>query len=354
MNESSPQNKPSSGRRRQNRHMAKISANKAYLSESDMPGNAMVEYGELEAPQTPQKSASGSPAPGHQNASSSQRRNNKARPKNVTISPDSTPFDRQTPPLTASAAKPTSGTAFAGATFHASPAPSALPLPSFMAKLTPDSPQVKSNTHFGPEQYPPTNQGDQPTPQRPVQGDSAKDSPLDMIFRADRAEKERARRTSSANSMGPMMGPHSPPSQSSPETGHPTKSTSLKHIRQTIVQRSGGISPAELNGTPRQELGPAFSTPYHERIRASKNTVSSFPSSQSPEQDAPAQDRSEALKKFLWGIGEEQSTTSQSKPFAPNIEPSEVSNVNGKAEGHRPADIVAMEDNLRRLLNIGK
>ncbi len=94
-------------------------------------------------PHTPQKSASNSPAPNlqHSNQKTKPRNNNKHRPKNVSTSPNPAKQDRSTPPH-AIAPKSASATAFAGATFHASPAPSSLPIPSFLAKSL-DSPGLK-------------------------------------------------------------------------------------------------------------------------------------------------------------------------------------------------------------------
>ena len=133
------------GRRRQNRHSTQSPANRTYASENDMadvpfPMDFSNGHG---TPQTPRKSASNSPAPNSQAGTqkSKSRTANKPRPKQVSTSPGPAKNGRSTPPHSA---VPKTGTsaAFAGATFHASPAPSSLPIPSFLAKAL-DSPGLK-------------------------------------------------------------------------------------------------------------------------------------------------------------------------------------------------------------------
>jgi hypothetical protein len=83
--------------------------------------------------------------------------------------------------------------AYAGPTFHASPAPSALPIPKFLSRSVPAKPRQ------GPPTPPPEDSSDSagspdslaaspsrapiPVPQR------KEDSPLDLLFKADRAER---------------------------------------------------------------------------------------------------------------------------------------------------------------------
>ncbi|KAJ4310370.1 hypothetical protein N0V94_008484 [Neodidymelliopsis sp. IMI 364377] len=87
--------------------------------------------------------------------------------------------------------------AYAGPTFHASPAPSALPIPKFLSRSVP------AKTAPGPPTPPPDNSSDSanspspsPSPSRAPIAIPARheDSPLDMLFRADKAE--RAKNTS--------------------------------------------------------------------------------------------------------------------------------------------------------------
>ncbi|KAH7122805.1 hypothetical protein B0J11DRAFT_490202 [Dendryphion nanum] len=86
--------------------------------------------------------------------------------------------------------------AYAGPTFHASPAPSALPMPKFLSRSVPaksreappPSPPLEdgSDSAASPTPSPPSpSRAPIPVPSRPV------DSPLDLLFKADRAERAR-------------------------------------------------------------------------------------------------------------------------------------------------------------------
>lgn len=82
--------------------------------------------------------------------------------------------------------------AYAGPTFHASPAPSALPIPKFLSRSVP------AKTASGPPTPPPDHSSDSadspspsPSPSRAPIAIPARheDSPLDMLFKADKAER---------------------------------------------------------------------------------------------------------------------------------------------------------------------
>ncbi|RAL62304.1 hypothetical protein DID88_004870 [Monilinia fructigena] len=86
---------------------------------------------------------------------SSRKSTNKRRPRNTQTSPAATRNNRTTPPLTgaqfasgSSACRaietPSAAHVYAGSTFHASPAPSALPMPSFYSKSVPESPAIRT------------------------------------------------------------------------------------------------------------------------------------------------------------------------------------------------------------------
>ncbi|KAF2181861.1 hypothetical protein K469DRAFT_588164 [Zopfia rhizophila CBS 207.26] len=85
--------------------------------------------------------------------------------------------------------------AYAGPTFHASPAPSALPVPKFLSKSVPASkpqPGFKSSSEDGSDSAP------SPTPSPPSPSRAPipilprdEESPLDFFFKADREEKAR-------------------------------------------------------------------------------------------------------------------------------------------------------------------
>ncbi|KAF2631319.1 hypothetical protein BU25DRAFT_227738 [Macroventuria anomochaeta] len=95
--------------------------------------------------------------------------------------------------------------AYAGPTFHASPAPSALPIPKFLSRSVP------AKTAPGPPTPPLDNSSDSanspspsPSPLRAPIAIPARheDSPLDMLFRADKAE--RAKNTAFSPSAHPV------------------------------------------------------------------------------------------------------------------------------------------------------
>ena len=91
--------------------------------------------------------------------------------------------------------------AYAGPTFHASPAPSALPIPKFLSRSVP------AKTAPDPPTPPPDNSSDSANSASPSPSSSRapiaiparhEDSPLDMLFRADKAERTK-NTTSSSN-----------------------------------------------------------------------------------------------------------------------------------------------------------
>lgn len=82
--------------------------------------------------------------------------------------------------------------AYAGPTFHASPAPSALPIPKFLSRSVP------AKTRAGPPTPPPEDSSDSANSPSPIASPSRapipvptrnEDSPLDMLFKADKAER---------------------------------------------------------------------------------------------------------------------------------------------------------------------
>jgi hypothetical protein len=103
------------------------------------------------------------------------------------------PSDSEAIPINPSATPAKVQAAYAGPTFHASPAPSALPIPSrFLSRSVP------SQTHTGPPTPPPEDSSDSVSPSPSYASPSRppiavpsrnEDSPLDMLFKADKAER---------------------------------------------------------------------------------------------------------------------------------------------------------------------
>lgn len=275
---------------------------------------------------------------------SKQKSRNKIRPKNVMTSPITTRNDRNNSPFSGvqSAGMPStkpmntpSAAAYAGPTFHASPAPSALPIPSFYSKSVPESPGAKGLKSIkGPLATPPHAATTSNQSQR-------EESPLDFFFKADREEKARAH---SASQAAAVAGPFQPPIDTSRASRTPPAPSSLTRQGSANRASAGGIFAMELDGeqnvgTP---YGPAFSTPYSERINAARNNQTNrVLDQQSPSAQKPL-DRSEALKAYLFSGPSILPSTSEEGPKPP---PANSSTVNGyqaspiPLNGHRSAGL---------------
>ncbi|KAH9239193.1 hypothetical protein K456DRAFT_1258863 [Colletotrichum gloeosporioides 23] len=339
MQEATNQAKPTTNRRRGRNGGGKAAGQKMYASENDMANVSNSAFDQF-GPHTPQKSCSGSPDPqsaaGAQTGSK-QRSRNKPRAKNPSANPVASPDTRQnrrsTPQSIPVSNKPNTAAAFAGATFHASPAPSALPMPSFYSKSIPESPGNPGMRREVQQQpSPPVTEHEAPTPHHPSTVPVARESPLDAIFRADRAEKEKARRVSSLHSSSRPQGPVSPPAPALRDSPFAAKPSS-----------------AELDGFPGKPLGPAFSTPYQDRIRAARAGPSQ-PCTPKASENSPSEDRSEALKKYLFG-GKGMTGSPQPSPSIPST-PHASNGIVTQDEEARSSDLRVMEDSLRRILKL--
>jgi len=196
--------------------------------------------------------------------------------------------------------------AYAGPTFHASPAPSALPIPTFYSKSVPDSPGLRRVEAS--KRDPGSNDPDLSTPPsaRILSNQvHREESPLDLFFKADREEKARARSASSTHTTATATGPFQPPPASPRDSQTPPAPTSQYRTHQGHVKgiSAGGMFAMELDGpsSPGAAYGPAFSTPYAERMNAARsgNTPCGPTSSANYGSQQPI-DRSEALKAYLF------------------------------------------------------
>ena len=126
--------------------------------------------------------------------------------------------------------------------------------------------------------------------------------------------------------------------------------------------RPGGIGSDELDGTPGRPMGPAFSTPYQERIKAARsNSSRSAPVQQTSQKpaDVTADDPTEALKRFLFSgpaaSGPSPAPNGYSSdhytPAQPTTIPPKAPVSNGTQDG-RSNNLQAMEDDLRRILKL--
>jgi hypothetical protein len=255
---------------------------------------------------------------------SKQNSRTKNRPKNVMTSPAVTRKGRNTPPLTGAGGMPPSAkplstpstTAYAGTTFHASPAPSALPIPSFYSKSVPESPGLKGlkaqDASLSDSPSPPV-----PASNTPFQQQTQvrrEESPLDFFFKAHREEKARAKSASSSQSAATVSGPFNPPGQSPRLSQTPPATGFQNHAGHNNEASPSAIFAMELDGegSAGSPIGPAFSTPYAERINAAR------PRQQPSQEPQTALDRSEALKAYLFSGQMPSSSIQPAHSFAAN------------------------------------
>ena len=301
-----PRNTPRKGRPRRDSTQAPrtVKPTKNYASENDIPRDSTGIH-------TPRKST---PGAAHNHNNSNFRSNSGTRPQRsryrgrpASIATNGSPAsyrqqDRNSPPLTANKT-----TAYAGATYHSTPAPSSLPIPSFMLN-TLDSPSNRTSVTISQEPSPPASDSESlstlpSTLHTEHEQDPIHESPLDFFFKKHREEKKRSGRSNSAqglvtttsNPFGRIdQSPSGWVSHGLCQNGAPNTAPRLSFARNTTT----GISPEDLNRpSGRPPVGPAFSRPFKERIKAARNgmTAQASPTSAEP---TPT-DGTQALKALL-------------------------------------------------------
>ncbi|KAI1384502.1 uncharacterized protein F4822DRAFT_365557 [Hypoxylon trugodes] len=311
MSTENQQSKVTPNRRRQGGRHRNTPKQTAYASENDVPKYGSIH---LASPSTPPSETVLSQRTSLTNSKqqNKSKSNKKRNNRDGTPALDRSNTDCESPSLPTKSA---SGPIFAGSTFHASPAPSSLPIPSFLTKSKTDTPGMGIDS--SPEQglSSATTDSDEASPPSPPSIQRTDESPLEFIFRADRAEKEKAkiRRASSSLADTSTTGPFSPPHESPKEVSTFPKSTASNQTRRPLPARRIvpliGMSPEEQNRHPGRPIGPAFSTPYSERMRAARSNHNST-------QASPAEVRSQdldSLKRYLF--------TGQASPDGPRSPP---------------------------------
>ncbi|KAH8821582.1 hypothetical protein F5884DRAFT_850803 [Xylogone sp. PMI_703] len=269
---------------------------------------------------------------------SKQKSRHRNQQRNAATSPAATKSDRNTPPIKGAQAAtraahgkaiPTpSAAAFAGATFHASPAASALPIPSFYSKSVPDSPLGIISK---PAKDGSSSDSSDPSspPSRPLMNNryEGEESPLDFFFKADREEKARVRSASSNHGVDVSGNPFAPPSEPIPNNYISPPSSRASRVHKGHFSRNSASSMFAMeldsprnNGSP---LGPAFSTPYSQRINAVRSANIGIQPAPSPSK-GPQQpvDNAEALKAYLFsGVPSPSPTTLPSNHNMPSLAP---------------------------------
>ncbi|PGH23204.1 hypothetical protein AJ80_02734 [Polytolypa hystricis UAMH7299] len=212
---------------------------------------------------------------------------------------------------------------YAGPTFHASPAPSALPIPTFFSKSVPDSDLGKPDDLEDDASPEASLQDSTPTKAKtyPLQSQDAEgtSSPLDFLFKAARnarlaqsGEPDRRSGQSSPSRSDTKLHPVSPPPEGPP----------------------GSMFPLELDSSDTQNLaiGPSFATPYKDRMNALRSA--STPSTPSDMADDHRRAKTEALKDLLLNPRPQRSAASLSQPLGPsNIFGSKTSTPNNVRSG---------------------
>lgn len=212
---------------------------------------------------------------------------------------------------------------YAGPTFHASPAPSALPIPKFFSKSVPTSSSQKdpqsqleseSDTSYK-SQSPPSSDLASARPEPPPR----QESPLDIFFKADREEK--AKRLGSNGFFTPSTKPT--PMIFSSEPPRPSMSVvpgrdQRHHSRHSSTHSGKGIFIMELDGSGTEaDLSGPFSNPYSSsRLPSSRSATapSSLPCTSTTSQDKEA--TAQALKDMLFSMQPEDSQCTTPPPAA--------------------------------------
>ncbi|KAI9677635.1 MAG: hypothetical protein M1817_006590 [Caeruleum heppii] len=204
-------------------------------------------------------------------------------------------------------------TAYAGPTFHASPAASALPIPSFFSKSLPQQQEgsessekeeiggsysQKSNHHDGLRQR-------------------SQESPLDVFFRADREEKARVANGGRAASSYAV-----PPSHATAQLGSPSPSPIKPRQRPPRHQAGnsvGTLFAMEMDGVGDHHEAPSNGQAGQERLSAIRaNTAPSAVGGDGNEEEERRRAKSQALKDLLMKSpmdGDMSSSTPSPKPL---------------------------------------
>jgi Proline-rich nuclear receptor coactivator motif len=233
----------------------------------DLTTRGAVSESELSQPQIPTKNA---PVSSEKHPRRKSQASNK-KPNGAThrgTASDNIPFDKaKSTPIKQ---------AYAGPTFHQSPAASALPMPSFYSKSVPSASAVKPSTQAITEQNDLdarggfTNKEDSPT--------KRETTPLDFLFEAAKKARDTPRGQS--------------PSHLSVRTGSPAS-------RSPAPREADSVFPFELDGASNPgEDGSPFATPYKDRmesLRAFRHSSESALSMDESERLA----KTDALKRLL-------------------------------------------------------
>jgi hypothetical protein len=189
--------------------------------------------------------------------------------------------------------------AYAGPTFHASPAPSALPVPKFFSKSVPGTstqPSLQSRLENEVEEASPGHSPPSPPAALLAEPSRHEDSPLDLLFKADRAEK--ARRGSGLFTPNGKQNQAAQAGQLLPN-GTPKTADPSHHSRHSSTGSSKGLFMMELDGgaavPPRPT--PAVTAPASRSVTA----PSRIPQTRNPTR---VENDTQALKDLLFSLAQ--------------------------------------------------
>ncbi|MCJ1337051.1 hypothetical protein MMC09_002330 [Bachmanniomyces sp. S44760] len=196
--------------------------------------------------------------------------------------------------------------AYAGPTFHASPAPSSLPIPKFFSRSVPDTKKDslesmmsgdRSESSSSPSENSPTLRISQPA----TEHRQSVDSPLDVFFRADREEKAKSKGLDSNGSLSSPfnLGSKLGKMNYSPGSISPLPAHVRHHTRKSTDGSTGNIfsmdtESSDDNGTPTRRSPQNHST---NGISASSSMSSLVSKATDDERQRKA--KTLALKKLL-------------------------------------------------------
>lgn len=186
--------------------------------------------------------------------------------------------------------------AYAGPTFHASPAASSLPLPRFYSKSVPNvhkTSNMQADMREAAELSSDQSE-DSPTPafaQCVGEEQRREESPLDIFFNADREQKERQRLEQHVSSSGQQF-----------SNGSPALVRPPNHTRHSTTGSQGGLFPMELENRESAKASheKAFSDPTtNGSVKKEPEFQQSGDAVETPQESEQRRAKTVALKKLL-------------------------------------------------------
>ncbi|KAL9610960.1 MAG: hypothetical protein Q9167_004370 [Letrouitia subvulpina] len=291
------------------------------LSDSDIPSDKTGADGTLRTSLRQKKSTmvqANGPSDGNTSAGDAQH--HKRTPKNSkppkSINSSSKPKINDTPcsenrpksfQLTPGKKNMTPSRAYAGPTFHASPAASSLPIPKFYSKSVPElnkGPSMQNMMEKEVLESSSDHSENSPTPgfnQRAGEQQRREESPLDIFFQADRQEKEKRRKekeSAIATASEVKSTATNSPIYAEPLSTYLAKS---RHHSRQSTNGSGGLFPLEMDDkatlAASHEKAASDPTPSTAALHPQDSAFSNIV--ETPEQEKQRRAKTEALKKLL-------------------------------------------------------